>query len=48
MQDWGNLAKAVVEQDQRRTGAGLFCCSGSVGDDPLIRVELADTCLYFS
>jgi hypothetical protein len=41
-QDRVDTRKAVLEQDFRRTGARLFGGSGTVGNDPLIRVQFID------
>jgi hypothetical protein len=39
-QDGCHVLEAVVEQEARRTGAGMLVQSGAVGDDPLVRIQL--------
>jgi hypothetical protein len=29
------MGETIIQQDTRRTGAGLFLGSGTVGDDPI-------------
>jgi hypothetical protein len=38
--DGSGIGEAAVQQEERRTGAGLFGWSGAVSDDPIIRTEL--------
>ena len=35
-----NVGVSVSEQEERRTGAGVFAESGTVGDDPLVFGEI--------
>ena len=37
--DGADAGKAVVQEEERRTGARVFIRSGTVGDDPHGRVE---------
>ncbi len=34
--------EAVLDQNLRRTGAGFFIRSGTVGDDPLVGIQLVE------
>ena len=36
----GDVGVSVSEQEERRTGAGMFIQSGTVGDDPLVFGEI--------
>jgi len=38
-QDRGDVLETIVEQDARRTGAGMFVKSGAVRDDPLVGLQ---------
>jgi hypothetical protein len=38
-QDRGDVFETIVEQDPRRTGAGMLVKSGAVGDDPLVGIQ---------
>ena len=33
------MGKAIVQKEERRTGARVFILSGAVGDDPLVFIE---------
>jgi len=37
-EDGIDFCEAVLQEDERRTGAGMFVGSGAIGDDPLIPV----------
>ena len=37
-----DVCKAIVQKEERRTGARVFVLSGAVGDDPLIFIESYD------
>lgn len=39
-QDGSHALIAILQQDKRRTGACVFLESGTVGDDPLIFIEI--------
>lgn len=38
----GDVGKTVLDQDERRTGARFFIRSGTVGNDPGVRVKFAE------
>jgi hypothetical protein len=35
----GDIGKALLQQERRRTGAGLFRWSSAIGDDPIAGVK---------
>ena len=37
----------LIHENARRTGAGLFGWSGTVGDDPLVWIEFRSACFQF-
>lgn len=40
-QQGGDAGESVLEQGERRTGAGFFRWSGAVGDNPIVFIQFA-------
>jgi hypothetical protein len=37
--NWGDIGKAFLQQERRRTGTGLLRWSSAIGDDPIAGVK---------